>query len=81
MYTSLGKLFIPEGPGVTAPVYSLFAILFLMTIEIKQEFFDNKFSLFENKREYVRMAMYGLLISVIIYIGVFDGGQFIYFQF
>jgi hypothetical protein len=52
-----------------------------MTIEIKQEFFDNKFSLFENKREYVRIAMYALLISVIIYIGVFDGGQFIYFQF
>jgi D-alanyl-lipoteichoic acid acyltransferase DltB (MBOAT superfamily) len=81
VFTSVGRLFIPEGAGVTAPVYSLFAIILLMSWEFKKEFFNDTFSLFENKRGLVRITMYALLISIIIYIGVFDGGQFIYFQF
>lgn len=81
IFTSPGKLFMPDGPGVTAPIYSLFAIILLMSIELKQEFFNDKFSLFDNHRGYIRMAMYSLLIALIVYIGVFDGGQFIYFQF
>ncbi len=81
VFTSVGKLFIPDGPGVTAPIYALFAIILLMSFEFKKEFFNDKFSLFENKRSFVRIIMYALLISIIVYIGVFDGGQFIYFQF
>jgi hypothetical protein len=81
IFTSTGKIFIPEGPGVVAPVYATFSILLLYSMEFKEEFFKNRFSLFENKKQNVRLTMYGLLVATIIYLGVFDGGQFIYFQF
>jgi len=81
IFTSTGKIFIPEGPGVVAPVYATFSILLLYSMEFKEEFFKNRFSLFENKKQNVRLIMYGLLVATIVYLGVFDGGQFIYFQF
>ena len=62
-------------------IYSFSAIFILMAVEFRQEFFPKGFSLFENKFSLVRQISYGLLIAIILLIGVFDGGQFIYFQF
>ncbi len=62
-------------------LYSLFGILALIIFEIKHEYFNEKFSLFNNKRWIVRNMSYAILIIIILLIGVFDGGQFIYFQF
>jgi hypothetical protein len=55
------------------------AILFI--VELKREFYKGKFSLFDNQNWMVRNLTYASLIIIILVFGVFDGGQFIYFQF
>lgn len=62
-------------------ILSIIAIFILNLIELKHEYFPNKFLLMNNKNYYVRMVSITLFIGVILYLGVFDGGQFIYFQF
>jgi hypothetical protein len=49
--------------------------------EITDEFFPNKFELLNNKNKYVRIIAMALLFCLIIFLGIFDSGQFIYFQF
>ncbi|OFY23403.1 MAG: alginate O-acetyltransferase [Bacteroidetes bacterium GWF2_29_10] len=81
IFSPSGKVFLPNGPDITAPIYAFFAICLLIAIEIKHEFFDDKFTIFNNKLEVVRLFAYVSLILFILMFGVFDGGQFIYFQF
>ena len=68
-----------ENPSMM--LYSLGAILLLFVAETKQEYFKGSISLMNNKNWLVRTAVYSLLIILILLVGVFDGGQFIYFQF
>jgi alginate O-acetyltransferase complex protein AlgI len=60
-------------------VYSIFVIALLFLIEWTQEHHQ----VFIRQRTTVvsRYAMYAFLFIIILLIGVFDGGQFIYFQF
>jgi alginate O-acetyltransferase complex protein AlgI len=81
IFTKPGKLFMPPGDDIVAPVYAIIAILILLIVEIKKEFFNNLFSFSQNKYESVRLLYYTILLFIILYLGVFDGGQFIYFQF
>jgi D-alanyl-lipoteichoic acid acyltransferase DltB (MBOAT superfamily) len=67
--------------GINALAYSFFAIGFLLLVEFKQEFYKGSFTLSNNRNFWVRNAYFSFLIILIITIGVFDGGQFIYFQF
>lgn len=69
------------GNGAITVVYSIFAISFLFLVEFKKEFYTGSFTLSHHKIFWVRNAYYSLLIILIILLGVFDGGQFIYFQF
>jgi len=62
-------------------VYAATAILLLMIKEIKEEFFSNSFTLLYHKKWQVRSLAAASLVILIILTGVFDGGQFIYFQF
>lgn len=62
-------------------IYSIAAICLLFVAEIKQEYFAGRFSLMHNKSWVVRNLTYAFLIILILLVGVFDGGQFIYFQF
>jgi hypothetical protein len=48
---------------------------------MKQEFYTGSFSFMHNKSWVVRNITYAALIITILLMGVFDGGQFIYFQF
>ena len=68
-----------ENPSMM--LYSLGAILLLFVAETKQEYFKGSISLMNNKSWLVRTVVYSLLIILILLVGVFDGGQFIYFQF
>lgn len=68
-----------ENPSML--IYSFFGIFFLTFIELKREFYKGEFSLFNNQNWLVRNFAYAMLIILILTIGVFDGGQFIYFQF
>ncbi len=67
--------------GKTMIAYSLFAIGFLVMVEMRREFFPTSFSLSYHKIFLVRNAYFAFLILTIILLGVFDGSQFIYFQF
>lgn len=78
IFTTSGKVFY-ESPSML--VYSFFAILLLFIIEFKQEYFNKSFSLLNNQNWIIRNAAYAFFIILIILVGVFDGGQFIYFQF
>ncbi len=62
-------------------IYSFFGILLLFFVEGKQEFYGSSISFLHNKHWIVRNLTYVMLIVTIFLIGVFDGGQFIYFQF
>lgn len=62
-------------------VYSVFAILLLMTVELLDEFFPDRIRRFKSGNIAVRFAVYAAITILIIMMGVFDGGQFIYFQF
>jgi len=79
--TNLGKLYIPAGDDVIAPVYSAIAIVLLLFVEMKKEFFNEHFTLGKSKKRLIRWAYYSSIIFIILYIGVFDSSQFIYFQF
>jgi D-alanyl-lipoteichoic acid acyltransferase DltB (MBOAT superfamily) len=71
-------LFIPEVPLM---VFSFFGILFLLFVEFKEEFFPDTHLFINSPQILVRQVSYALLILTILLIGVFDGSQFIYFQF
>lgn len=81
----LKKIFTNRGPvyyeNPSMIIFSLLAIVMVFTAEIKKAYYDNCFSFFNNKRWLVRNLSYAVLVLVILLIGVFDGGQFIYFKF
>ena len=68
-------------PNKSIFLFSIIGIIFLMLVELKREYFNNLFSFSLNEYWLVRNFYYSFLIIVIILIGVFDGGEFIYFQF
>jgi len=62
-------------------IYSVLGILFLIAVEYKKEYYKGEISFFNHPHWIVRKLSYSLLIVTILFFGVFDGGQFIYFQF
>jgi hypothetical protein len=83
--TVIGKIFtepgIPFMESVTTYIYGIFGLGILLAKEIHDEFFPEKFRFFESDRPIVGAFASSLIVVIILSIGVFDGGQFIYFQF
>ncbi len=78
------KIFTLNGPlftDYTQMFYGLIGMGVLMAREIKHEYFKNVSPLLEHRSPVIRYATYMVLIALILLIGVFDGSQFIYFQF
>jgi len=73
-----GPIFIGS-PSVL--IYSFLGIIVLLLVEWKNEYFNGTISFFHNQNWLVRKLSYSLIIILILLVGVFDGGQFIYFQF
>lgn len=73
-----GGLFIGEPAGF---LYSIFWILFLILTEYIQENHSERFKVFNNSNVVIRYAGYATLVCLILLFGVFNGAQFIYFQF
>jgi D-alanyl-lipoteichoic acid acyltransferase DltB (MBOAT superfamily) len=73
-----GPLFI-ENPSKL--IYCLASIGLLLMIEYKREYYKGTVSFFNSKNWVIRNLSYASLVIVILLFGVFDGGQFIYFQF
>lgn len=78
IFTDMSYLFIGQK---TVLLYAFIGISILLFKEVRDEFFPTKFLLFENPRIGIRYLSYASIIILILVIGVFDGGQFIYFQF
>lgn len=83
--TAISKMITPTGmlykPDTSILIYSCLGIGILMTCDILQERHNGRHPLLENRRTPVRFLSYIVLATMILTIGVFDGGQFIYFQF
>lgn len=62
-------------------IFSLLGILILFSAEWQMEYRQGGLPFLNNKNWIVRKLSYAVLIIIILLIGVFDGGQFIYFQF
>ena len=73
-----GGLFIGDKDYM---VYSIMAILILIFVEVKGEYFSDKIALLHNKNIVVRFIVYTILMLYMGLFGAFFGGQFFYFQF
>lgn len=73
-----GRIYKGEPP--TAFGYCVFALVLLLSVEFIQEYYP-KNELMHHKRTGVRYGFYIFLITVLLMTGVFNGGQFVYFQF
>lgn len=81
---ALSMMCVPSGelymPQTSLIIYIFIGCFILIISEILQEI-KGKHPLFENKYTIVRFMSYALITVMILAFGVFDGGQFIYFQF
>ncbi|MFZ4796176.1 MAG: MBOAT family O-acyltransferase [Bacteroidia bacterium] len=74
-----GTLFIGGNKDM---IYSTIFLLLLIIVEMVDEFkLSNGFSFFNHPKPYVRYFAYWSISIIILLFGVFDGSQFIYFQF
>ena len=78
IFSSPGKLYIGEWQQF---IYGVFGILLLLVIEIRQEFYTHIDLPYKNPNWFREQLVYISLILLILMVGVFDGGQFIYFRF
>jgi D-alanyl-lipoteichoic acid acyltransferase DltB (MBOAT superfamily) len=68
------------GSGINQFGHCILAIILLFSIEYMMEFKPN-FKLINNSKPVIRWASIMALLFIILVFGVFNGGQFIYFQF
>ena len=78
IFTKGGPVYY-ENPSMM--LFSVLGILMVLIVEIKKANYDTRFSLFNNEKWLVRNLSYAVLVMIILMMGVFDGGQFIYFKF
>jgi alginate O-acetyltransferase complex protein AlgI len=78
IFSTAGPLFIGT-PSIL--IFALLGIAMLIVKDFTDEFTPNKFLLYESRHKPVRIMAYSLTIIFILLIGVFDGGEFIYFKF
>lgn len=78
IFTLSGTIFI--GTPSTL-IYSILGLIMILLKDFTDEFYTTSFLIFDNNNKYIRISAYSAIIILILLIGVFDGGQFIYFQF
>ena len=81
IFTSPGRLFIGSGDDIAASIYTVMAIFLLILVELKREYWSERWSLEKSNLKLVKYSFYALLVFTILYLGVFGESQFIYFQF
>lgn len=84
-YLFLSKIFLMSGSGIFLPSNSvmgfiLISMFILGVKEIGEEYYP-QFSLMAHPQRAVRWGTYIVLCTLILLLGVFDAGQFIYVQF
>lgn len=79
IFTTRGKLFYND--DLELLFYPLIGLVILLFFESAQEMNHGVNPFLNHRSPVIRMATYCFLLVMVILIGVFDGGQFIYFQF
>ncbi|HEX8022144.1 MBOAT family O-acyltransferase [Mucilaginibacter sp.] len=69
------------GDGISNFAHSILAIFLLFAVEYKMEYYPEKFNFFNSPNIALRWGSVAFTIILIVLLGVFNGGQFIYFQF
>lgn len=72
-----GSLFLAKTPLAYAGI----GISMLMLSDFRNEYFSNKMLLFDNKYFAIRLCSYLCVTLLILWIGILNGGQFIYFKY
>ena len=78
IFVSSGSVFYERPSDL---IFAFIGIILLIAVDIKREFFNDRWSILYSRYSLVRIAGIVLIVLTILLIGVFDGGQFIYFQF
>jgi alginate O-acetyltransferase complex protein AlgI len=77
MFTNSGQLYLYPSIGI----FMITGCAIMMIYDLQEEYRMLPFSLFSNKSWLIQEVSYALLLIYILFAGVFDGGQFIYFAF
>jgi D-alanyl-lipoteichoic acid acyltransferase DltB (MBOAT superfamily) len=81
----ISKIFTSGGPVFYYSPYDLLygiaGIMILMAVDLKREYFYGRWSMLYSKYSVVTVTTIVIVIITILLAGVFDGGQFIYFQY
>jgi D-alanyl-lipoteichoic acid acyltransferase DltB (MBOAT superfamily) len=77
----ISKPTIPFFESPSNLIYGFIGIMLLITIDLKREFFNSRIAFLSSRFSIVRIGTIVMLILIILLIGVFDGGQFIYFKY
>jgi D-alanyl-lipoteichoic acid acyltransferase DltB (MBOAT superfamily) len=73
-----GKIYIESASEFN---YSIMAVLLILIIDIKGRYFKDKIAFLHNRHVAIRYVSIIAIVLYIVLFGVFDSGQFIYFQF
>lgn len=85
----IGRIFNPATPWVVAGefnarillVYSFFGIACVLAADFRKAFLNRDNLLLHHKKTGIRLVSCVAILVLIVLLGVFDGAQFIYFQF
>lgn len=84
-FTIITKIFSQPGDiyigSISTLMYGVFGLSILLFKEIREEFFPNRMKLLRSENDVISSFSLSVLVVIILSIGVFNGGQFIYFQF
>lgn len=78
IFTNTGSVYY-DNPSMI--LFCCMGALIVLVSEFRKEYFKNFLSWFDSKNWLVRNIAYVAVIMLILIMGVFDGGQFIYFKF
>lgn len=76
--SAAGKLYLPEK---TITLFIVMSVAMLVAKDITDEYFPDRFRLFDSRNACVRWCSYAAILVLILMTGVFDAGQFIYATF
>jgi alginate O-acetyltransferase complex protein AlgI len=78
IFTVPGSLFYEKPSDL---IFSVFGIAALVLMDLKQEYFRDRLPVMKSRYSPVRIAGITMIVITILLAAVFDGSQFIYFQF
>lgn len=79
------RIFTADGPlffgNPSTFIFGFLGILIVIAADLKHEYFQDRLLILHNSHRFIRIAAIVVLTLLILLIGVFDGGQFMYFQY